>query len=253
MKVFENYANFYDTFYQDKDYKAECDFLEEVFKKYTKSPVKTILDLGCGTGGHSLILAQRSYEVTGVDFSEKMLEIGRNKVREEDIPVKFLQGDLRSLNLKKKFDAATAMFAVMGYQTSNEDVENTLRSVRRHLNPGGLFVFDVWFGPAVLTQRPTDRVKVIESGEERIIRVAQPVVDIINHVVQVNYKVMRISGDKILEEIKESHLMRFFFPQELTYFLQKNGFIVHKIAPFMSLNGEPTTNDWNISITVEAI
>jgi hypothetical protein len=64
---------------------------------------------------------------------------------------------------------------------------------------------------------------------------------------------MRIKGNKILEETKESHLMRFFFPQELTYFLQKSGFIVHKITPFMSLNRELTINDWNISIIAESV
>jgi len=253
MKVFEDYANFYDILYQDKDYQSECDFLEEVFKKYAKYPIRTILDLGCGTGGHSLILAERGYRVTGVDFSEKMLEIGRDKAKEKEMSVEFLQGDIGNLNLNGKFDAAIAMFAVMSYQTTNKDIENALKSVRKHLNSKGLFVFDVWFGPAVISQQPTDRAKVIEQEKERVIRIAHPALDIINHVVQVNYRVIRICGDKILEETEESHLMRFFFPQELTYFLEKNGFIIHKISPFMSLSREPNITDWNISIIAEAV
>lgn len=182
-----------------------------------------------------------------------MLEIGSNKAGKEKIPVDFLQGDLRNLGLNKKFDVAIAMFAVMSYQTTNRDIEDTLKSIRKHLNPGGLFIFDVWFGPAVIVQQPTDRVKVIKSAEERVIRIAHPVLDIINHIVQVNYTVMRIKGNKIIEETKESHQMRFFFPQELTYFLEKNGFCVRKICPFMSLDGEPTVNDWNIAVIAEGV
>jgi hypothetical protein len=64
---------------------------------------------------------------------------------------------------------------------------------------------------------------------------------------------MRIYGDKILEETEKSHLMRFFFPQELTYFLEKSGFIVRKIYPFMSLDRELAVSDWNISIVAESV
>ena len=102
----------------------------------------------------------------------------------------------------------------------------TLTSVRRHLNTGALFIFDLWFGPAVLTQKPADRVKIIEQGDKKIIRYAHPVLDIVNHTVEVNYTVLEISRNKVLMETKESHLMRFFFYQELKYFLEKNGFEV---------------------------
>ena len=83
MTVFGSYAQFYDILYQDKDYEAECDFLEQIFDRYAPGPVRTILDLGCGTGGHTLPLARRGYEVVGVDRSEKMLA----EARRDDAPV----------------------------------------------------------------------------------------------------------------------------------------------------------------------
>jgi len=82
MKIFQKYANYYDILYQDKDYKKECDFLEKIFEKYSKKRINSILDLGCGTGSHSLILAKRDYEVSGVDLSSQMINRARNKARD---------------------------------------------------------------------------------------------------------------------------------------------------------------------------
>ncbi len=157
----KSYAEQYDILYEDKDYAAECDLLERVFDKYDRR-VQSILDIGCGTGNHSIPLAQRGYQVTGVDLSESMLERARQKAGDGN-PV-FVQGDARKVNLHQTFDAVLMMFAVLGYQLSNDDVLAALRTVRQHLKPGGLFVFDVWYGPAVLSIRPGDRVKSSRQG-----------------------------------------------------------------------------------------
>jgi len=71
------YADQYDLLYHDKDYEAECDLLEEVFRRYGQEPIKSILDLGCGTGNHAILLARRGYRVTGVDLSADMLAHAR--------------------------------------------------------------------------------------------------------------------------------------------------------------------------------
>jgi len=252
MSTFQGYANFYDTLYEEKNYSKECDFLGEVFKKYALDPVKTILDLGCGTGGHTILLAKRGYSVSGVDLSPNMLELTRKKAKKEGLSLDLSVGDARDFNLNKKFDAVISMFAVMGYQTTNEDLEKAFKSVRKHLNTGGLFTFDVWFGPGVLIDQPTDRVKIIEHDGERIIRIAKPVMDVTKQTVQVNYTVIRISDGKVLEESEESHLMRYFFPQEVSYFLEKNGFEVQSISLFMELEKEISADDWNISVIAKA-
>lgn len=113
----QGYADQYDLFYGDKDYESECDLLERVFKRYSKEPVHTILDLGCGTGNHSIPLACRGYEVHGVDLSENMLAHALKKSQSGKInhPPVFSQGDVRSVDLGKQFDAVLMMFAVLGY------------------------------------------------------------------------------------------------------------------------------------------
>jgi SAM-dependent methyltransferase len=248
MEVFKDYADFYDSLYEDKNYQAECNFVKHIFKTYSEKKVNSILELGCGTGSHAFLFTDMGYAVTGVDISENMLEIARKKAADNKKHIKFVQQDIRHLKLPQKFDAAVAMFAVMGYQTTNQEFEDTLTSVHRHLSSGGLFIFDVWFGPAVLMQKPADRVKIIEQGDKKTIRYAHPVLDIVNHTVEVNYTVLEIARNKVLKETEESHLMRFFFYQELKYFLEKNGFKVLKMMPFMKINGILSEDNWDMTV-----
>jgi len=255
MAAFGAYAQFYDALYQDKDYAAECDFLEQIFTCYAQAPIRTILDLGCGTGGHALPLAQRGYEVTGIDRSERMLVAAQAKtssMEHSNVPT-FQRGDIRDLDLGQTFDAVIAMFAVISYQTTTKDLVAAFRTARRHLALGGLFVFDCWFGPAVLTQRPTDRYKVVEGDGERIIRFASPTLDVLRHTVRVDYKVLRLKGNQVVDELDEAHPMRYLFPQETAYFLKTNGFKVVHMCPFMKLACPLTDREWNMTVVAMAV
>ena len=253
----EIYANAYDALYQDKDYEAECDFLERIFACYAQFPQfphHTILDLGCGTGGHALPLAARGYTVTGVDRSESMLAEARRKaIAQRAICYSFTQADIRGLDLGDTFDIVIAMFAVVSYQTTDKDLMAAFQTARRHLEPGGLFVFDCWYGPAVLAQKPTDRFKTVEQGTESITRCTKPTLDISRHTVRVDYKVVCLEDDCILDETAESHLMRFLFPKEIEHYLSETGFKLLKLCPFMELNREATDHDWNIAVVSRAI
>lgn len=247
MNVFQSYADYYDVIYQDKNYGAECDFLKAIFSKYSSKSVRSILDLGCGTGGHSLILAERGYRVTGIDISSKMLEISRKKAKERKLNIEFIPGDIRKIELNQKFDAVISMFAVISYQITNEDLISTFKAALKHLKKNGLFIFDAWFGPAVLIQKPSDRFKVIEKGSERIIRFATSLLDILNHTVDVKYKIIKLSRDKVLDEVDEVHRVRFLFPQEIKLICDMTGFKVLELCPFMNLGKTPTENDWNVT------
>ncbi|MFC2066195.1 class I SAM-dependent DNA methyltransferase [Chloroflexota bacterium] len=248
MSIFREYAGFYDSLYEDKDYQGECNFVRSICQRYTENEVKSILDLGCGTGTHALCFADMGYVVTGVDFSEEMLKIAGKKAANYKQSIQFSQQDIRHLEIPQKFDTAIAMFAVVSYLTANQDLEDALMSVHRHLTPGGLFIFDVWFGPAALMQKPARRIKIIEQGDKKIVRYVYPELDIINHTVKVNYTVYEFDRGKRLRETKESHLMRFFFYQELEYYLEKSGFEILRICPFMDLDGEIDKSCWNISV-----
>lgn len=147
----DGYAGVYDWLYTDKDYAAERDLLEQLFWRHAAGKVGAILDLGCGTGGHAFPLLERGYQVVGVDRSEGMLSQAIRKLAalppEASSGLEFLQGELQTLELDRSFDAVLMMFAVLGYQTTNAEVLAALDTARRHLTPGGLLIFDLWYGP----------------------------------------------------------------------------------------------------------
>jgi SAM-dependent methyltransferase len=251
------YADQYDLLYTDKDYEAESDLLEEVFRRYGQGPVKTILDLGCGTGNHAIPLARRGYQVTGVDRSAEMLAHAREKAAVLQLPEAgampiFVQGDMRSVDLGQQFDAVLMMFAVLGYQLANDDVLAALRTVRRHLIPGGLFICDVWYGPAVLSIRPSERVKVIPTTDGKLIRVTSGILDTFRHLCEVRYHLWRLSGNHVVSETEETHYMRYFFPQELALFLNQAGLDLIDMRAFDDSQQAPDETTWNILVAARS-
>lgn len=249
-----SYAEFYDHFYADKDYAAECDFLEQIFRRHAAASVHSVLDLGCGTGGHALILAQRGYQVTGVDSSAAMLAAARAKAAAGSLanPPVFHQSDLRRLALGRTFDAVIAMFAVMSYMVTNDDMAAALGSVRRHLTPGGLLIFDAWFGPGVLTDPPTDRVKTIPTGRGRVVRTVHPEIDLLSQTVHLAYHILELHGSHLARDHGETHVLRFFFPQEIACLLARAGFHLQELCPFMAPGRSLTPRDWNMTAVASA-
>jgi SAM-dependent methyltransferase len=247
------YADNYDALYQDKDYETECNLLEEAFRRYAVHPVKTILDLGCGTGNHAIPLSRRGYELVGVDRSQEMLDQAKKKAVEltsADAPHRpeFLEGDVRDVDVNRQFDAVLMMFAVLGYQLTNPDVMAALKTVSRHLRPGGVFICDVWYGPAVLTIRPGDRVKILPTEDGKLIRAASGSLNVYDHLAEVRYHILRLQGTQVLSDNEERHFMRYFFPQELILLMGQAQLTMCAMSAFGNMDQKPSENTWNVLV-----
>jgi SAM-dependent methyltransferase len=242
------YAAAYDALYADKDYRGECDLLERAFATYASSRVATILDLGCGTGVHAHELARRGYEVVGVDRSEAMLESARRGTT----TAAFMQGDLRSVDLGRPFDAVVLLFAVLGYQLSNADVLAGLATARHHLEQGGLLGFDVWYGPAVLAQHPSTRTRTVNWGDRQLVRRSSGTLDAGRHVVRVDFELT--TGDGQGEQlVVEAHEMRYFFADELKHYLEESGFELVRIGAFPGFDQEADETTWSVFTLARAL
>jgi SAM-dependent methyltransferase len=253
MTVFNQlYANQYDTLYGDKDYAGECDLVEAALARLGRQAVH-LLDVGCGTGGHVRELAGRGYQCTGVDLSPAMLEVARDKAQGlQPIPV-FIEGDARSFTAPGLFDAAIMMFAVVSYLTSNDDVMAGLRNIRRHLSAGAVFMCDFWYGPAVLSVRPNERIRVLQTAEgARTIRAAATSVDSFHHTADVSFRLWSLEGDRLTGETSETHRMRYFFPQEFVFMLAQAGFTLTSLTAFPSLDRPVDDQTWNAFCVAEA-
>ncbi|MBF0305502.1 MAG: class I SAM-dependent methyltransferase [Alphaproteobacteria bacterium] len=243
-EVFGNdYAAAYDALYGDKDYEGECDLVLRLLAAHGGAGAgRRLLDLGCGTGNHAFPLARRGHAVTGVDRSPDMLERARAKTGQGAPAPAFHQADLRDLDLGRRFDAVLMMFAVLGYQHENADLLAALRTVRRHLEPGGLFVFDVWNGPAVLTDRPGRRVRPVETAGGPLVRTADSRLDVARQLCHVRFALRGPDGFERAEE----HTMRFFSPPELDLALGCAGLRLLDLRSLPDGEGPPDERAWTV-------
>jgi SAM-dependent methyltransferase len=239
MSIFNNlYANQYDFFYENKDYKGECDLIDQLLIRFSNIKNKLLLDVGCGTGTHAIELSQRGYIVTGVDLSQKMIDLAIAKSHKYKLihnPL-WICDDIKSFNTGSLYDVVIMMFAVVGYLKNNDDLIAGLKNIRKHLKPGSIFICDFWYGPSVLTDPPTDRVLEIKTSAGKIIRSSSTILNFLNQTADVHFNISTIELGKLIHESKEMHSMRYFFPKEFELFLSIAGFKLLNISEFPFLD-----------------
>ena len=221
MNVFDRYSAYYDLFYQDKDYAAETEYVVGLIQQYAPG-AGNILEMGAGTGRHAVLLAERGYQVLGVEREPGMLRRAQQRALSGE-GASFEQGDVRYVELGRRFDVCLALFHVLSYQTSDRDLRETFANVADHLQPGGLFLFDFWYGPAVLALGPEPRTKRIEYKDRTVTREALPNLDPEKPVVTVRYHFRVTRGREWVDTFEESHRMRYLFLPELQALAQAAG------------------------------
>lgn len=254
MSTFKFYAQVYDLLYRDKDYAAECRYVLSLLDAHGRTASR-ILDVGCGTGAHAEQFARLGHEVFGVDHSADMLVQAerRRLAMPENLRtrLKFETGDLRELDLGQKFDTVTALFHVMSYQAGEGDLEAAIAALGRHLESGGVLVFDFWYGPGVQADPPSVRERQAGDGAISVRRIAQPRLDSRRHQVEVEFTLqVRERETGVVNEFHETHAMRYFFPTELEALLSEQGLTVRSVRGWMS-DTEPTSGDWYACMVAE--
>ena len=143
MNAYQGLAGAYDSLTEDVGYEKRADYLEKLFAR-SRIPVHTVLDLACGTGTMTWLLAARGYEMIGADASEEMLAAAMMKSGSVpgEAPI-FLQQSMPKLDLYGTVDAAICCLDSLNYLTRPADVQRTFRRLHLFIAPGGLLVFDV--------------------------------------------------------------------------------------------------------------
>ena len=244
------YAKNYDAIYTDLPYEKSVRFVEQVFFMCGKN-IKDILSLGPGTCTPDIMLAKSGYRIHGVDKSVEMIELALAKIKSEGLTDKISLevGDAAYLKGDIYYDAAYALFNVAGYWSTNEQVNLVFGGVSESLKKGGLFIFDAWYGPAVLTDRPGDRVKEIDLGNgRRVIRTTKTTLNLLDNTMDINFHLIDIRGDYLIAETKETHTARYWFLPELDYFLSQNGMELINASSLMDLNNPPSDESWDLWI-----
>lgn len=154
----------YDRIYSDKDYEAEC---QMIMRSAGHGDELRLLDVGAGTCSHTVILSKYFKEITAVDLSYSMLQIGKQKLINADITnVSTYCKSIESLNLESKFDVCISMFNVVNHIQTIKELQQFFKAISNALKPGGIFIFDCWNGLACHIEKPKQITsKIIKSDE----------------------------------------------------------------------------------------
>lgn len=195
---------------------------------------------------YDLLYSDKGYIVHGIDLSEDMLKIAETRRKGKENRLSFSHSSIQELNLDEKFDAVVSLFHVMSYQNTNEELIKAFEVAKNHLSDGGVFIFDFWYGPAVLTDLPTTRVKRLENEQINVTRIAEPILHAQENIVDVNYDVfIEYKQTNDVLEKKELHKMRYFFDTELELICKKIGFFIENKYEWMS-EKKPDFSTWNV-------
>lgn len=141
MKSYTEFAAFYDSLTQNVDYKKLAKYYDGLIKKYGNGE-NLVLDLACGTGSLSVLLAKLGYDVVATDASEPMLAQAMQKVESFGNPI-FLNQSMQELDLFGTIDAAVCSLDSINHVSSAEDVKKAFQKVSLFMNKDGVFIFDV--------------------------------------------------------------------------------------------------------------
>lgn len=256
VKTFgQRYAAAYDAMYKDKNYTGECDELEWGFKEFAQFPIKSVLDVGCGTGRHSWELARRGFNVMGVDRSPEMVAIANNNSTVSvpgSSPV-FSEGDAVSFKLDRKFDAAIMMFAVICYLNTNELLIGGLKNVADHIRVGGLFFADFWYGPGVLLDSPTERTHKRDIGDSQVQRRVVPQMNYSQNTCALKYEITETIGGHEQQVTHEEHVMRYLFGPELELALSLAGMKLLHLGQSSDWSSQLQGADWTGSLVARRV
>ena len=215
----KDYSLLYDVIYSKKNYKAEANFISQIIKKF-HSPNINILDIGCGTGEHTLELLKKGYKVTGIDLSNEMLKIAKKKL----LSNKLFSNNLFNLNaynvnkLGVKFNVILMMFNVIGYL---DDVQFFFEKLKDCLEPNALIFFDYWSEKALKKNPPKTTKKDFLYNDFKATRISKG--KIIKNKVKVDL-ILNIIKENKTKSFDETHNVGFYDIRSLVKTIQKFGY-----------------------------
>ena len=240
MKLFGDYADYYDLFYEDKDYRSEAAYVDRVIRRLNPEARK-LLELGCGTGKYCRAFSEMGYVVAGLDQSSRMVRRAEKRLNGSagsTAGVRLAVGDMRSYREDGRYDAVVALFHVMSYLRTQDDLIAAFTTARSHLKPGGLFLFDCWHGHGVLNDPPKNPVKIVENDRVRALRRTTAVMQPSENAVHVRFDIELLDKETLAKTtLAENHWMRYLFAPEIENIGAKTGLKLQ--ADYRWLSEEP--------------
>lgn len=218
MEAYTDFALVYDTLMDNTPYERWCDLITGILKRYGIEN-ELVLDLGCGTGTLTELLAKEGYDMIGVDYSEEMLGRAMEKREQSGLSILYLLQDMREFELYGTVKAVVSVCDSLNYLLEEDDIIETFRLVNNYLDPKGLFIFDFntvhkyrdVIGDATIAENRDDCSFIWENyyNEEECIN---------------EYDVtFFVKEGELFRRFEETHYQRGYLPEEMQIYLEKAG------------------------------
>ena len=220
MSCYEALAASYDGLTRDIPYEKYLRFFKTLLRRHGVTAT-TVLDLACGTGSLSVLLAKHGYRVLGVDRSEEMLTVAAEKAMElEENQPFFVAQPMQRLRIPEPVDACVCALDSINYVTNPQDVQKAFRRVYESLRPGGLFVFDI---NTPYKLEGLDGQVFLDETEDSYC-VWRAVYDKRHSLCRYGMDLFQQANDGLWERSFEEHVERAYTPEELSQWLTDAGF-----------------------------
>jgi SAM-dependent methyltransferase len=246
------YAQLYDLLHGEKDYGAEVSKILAGAAGALNAPVKTVIDMACGTGRHAENFAKAGVALQINDLSEGMLSAALNRVQSYKA-VETSCGPMQKVQPSRRiapngFDLAVATYTAMGYLTEPDSLNAFLINLSRVLKPGGVFFADLWNGHRMMRDFSSSRSKNVERDGMRITRRSNVSEVRSKNALQVRFEFLVDDiTKKTSEAFEETHVVRYHTPCEIETLFNAHSLEVTEMGPYME---ESATLDdcWNFFV-----
>jgi SAM-dependent methyltransferase len=245
MNTYEGlHARHYDLIYADKPYEREARFIAEVLGRREG----TLLDLACGTGRHAVAFARLGFQVTGVDYGDELISRARRNAADAGEQIDFRLGDMRTVDLGRRFDAVTCLFDSIGYPLTDEGVIAALSTVRRHLEPEAAAAIEFLHAPAALAGSSPVRVRRWPTPDGgRLLRISETTIDPDAARMSVAYELVELrpngGGYETGANVQEN---RFFSVPEMEELMESAGLEPERFVAAYADRPEVTDRTWHV-------
>lgn len=218
MEAYTDFALIYDTLMDNTPYEHWCSLITEILRRYGIDK-ELVLDLGCGTGTLTELLAKEGYDMIGVDNSQEMLSRAMEKRDESGLSILYLLQDMREFELYGTVKAVVSVCDSLNYLLEEEDIVETFRLVNNYLDPKGLFIFDF---NTVHKYRDVIGDSTIAENREDCSFIWENYYDEDEGINEYDVTFFIKEGD-MFRRFEETHYQRGYTPQQMQVYLEKAG------------------------------
>lgn len=234
-------ASYYDVLFSGKNYGEECKLIKTQSKNHN-----SLLDVGCGTLNHSLILSDVFSSVVAIDLSKDMINVARQKNKKQNILL--MNSAIEDCEFKSKFDCVISMFNVVNHIHELQQLQMFFHSISKNLNPDGVFIFDCWNGVACTIEQPKAKSnKQIKGTNYTLISKTETETNLFESLTKMKTTVEVFDDQSMIDSFIYNLNQSLWTPNLLIQILNSMGFGRIKIIPYFDVSKEATEKDYRLT------